>query len=272
MAACSRVQRRLQVGSAFGHPLLEQGVGVLQELLVMHLVGNVAVDPDHAQRPAVTVILFDAARLDVADCAAGQIDAVRARPAIRRTPEVTAVGIGQGEIVGVNARTPEVVGDLAARVPAGTAYERTGAVVPLQAAVGKIPVPDADAGGLGGELQALQCGVDTGFAALVFGDIAERDPAVGGAAVRRGVIVARRQDVQHGAVFAQQLHLIIGEIAGCGVLRPARLQGGVGGRSQQDTGRPADQFCGRIAQRTRQGLVALTDDVVVRTARQVHIG
>ena len=169
----------LQVGRAQGNSLLEDGVSTLEHLLVLLLVGDVAVDADHAQRYAGLGVLKHRIGLDVANGAAGQHNTVRPRPLVADLARITLCRIRQRQVVGMDPRAPVVIGDPCPAFFGGNTIELKHAVIPREAVVSEVPSPDADAGGVGGQLQALVGGAQLFLELLTFGDVDNRGKQAG---------------------------------------------------------------------------------------------
>jgi hypothetical protein len=149
--------RHLQRAGALGHQLL-QVEAVLAQLLLRRLVrADVVVHAHHAHRAPGAVAEQHRVGLDMAHRAVGPYDAegmVELAVAVQCAPQHR---LGARLVFRVQGVAPQL--QAVRRAGALHAEQTVHLLVPAHRAAGDVPVPDADAGRAGGDLQALFAGV-----------------------------------------------------------------------------------------------------------------
>ena len=179
----------------------QQRGGVAQLQLGVLALGDVEVDAGHAQRPAASVVLHPGGRAQVALLTVGADDAVFGVELVRARRRQLQVVHDAVPVVGVQALAPGSVAlicDIGAWASARLAVQRKHPVVPAHPPVDHIPIPDADAGGLGSQCKAVVGLLQISLDLLARRDVARdakgaNDPA-GGVAQRHlgGHVPGRR--------------------------------------------------------------------------------
>jgi hypothetical protein len=117
------------------------------------LVRHVELGAQQAGRPAGDVLLHDPVAADVPGIAIGATDAEFGVEPAWNAQRGMQFGLEAVRIFRVEHGVPVPTGG--AKVDPGSRVDLQRPVVPLQTVIGDVPVPDADARGLGGEVQAF---------------------------------------------------------------------------------------------------------------------
>ena len=140
-----------QIVGRIQHPT-QQGRGALEVELRLLAGTDVEIDPDHADCHTRAIVLYLGGGLQVADVTARQHDP-ELRVKLSTVQSLVDFALGSPAVFGVQAGDPARIGLLAGG--GSLAIKSVHLVVPAKHIAGKIPLPDADARGVGREGEAL---------------------------------------------------------------------------------------------------------------------